>query len=57
MSKICDLCGRGPTFNISRSHSNVATNRRVDINLQPKTLKGVRCRVCTKCIKTLSKVK
>ncbi len=57
MSRICDLCGRGPNQAVSRSHSNIATKRRQLVNLQTRTVAGVRARVCTRCVRTLSKSK
>ncbi len=56
MSKVCSVCGKGPSFGNSRSHSMVATKRRFDPNLQrvrvlvngaPK-----RVYVCTRCLKS-----
>ena len=34
MPKVCHVCGKGPAFGQSRSHSMVATKRRFDPNLQ-----------------------
>ncbi len=34
MSKVCLVCGKRPVIGQSRSHSNVATKRRFDPNLQ-----------------------
>jgi len=56
MSRICDLCGRGPQKFVQRSHANNKTLTRKFINLQVKTVDGVRKKVCTRCIKTLKKV-
>lgn len=55
MSKFCQTCGRGPVSSQSRSHSNIATKRRHEINLQVRTIGGKRMRVCTRCIKTAKK--
>ncbi|MBU1131637.1 50S ribosomal protein L28 [Patescibacteria group bacterium] len=55
MSKICEICQRGPRASVSRSHSNVATKTRQLINLQSKKIDGKRISICTKCIKTMSK--
>ncbi|MFC1756450.1 50S ribosomal protein L28 [Patescibacteria group bacterium] len=55
MSRVCDVCGRGPQSGNSRSHSNIATRRKFNINIQTKTIKGKKSNVCTKCIKTMSK--
>ncbi|NCO80089.1 50S ribosomal protein L28 [Candidatus Falkowbacteria bacterium CG10_big_fil_rev_8_21_14_0_10_38_22] len=57
MAKKCDICGRGSTKGASRSHSNIKTTRRLNINLQTKRIKGKKMKVCTKCIKTLAKNK
>jgi ribosomal protein L28 len=57
MSKTCDLCGRGSTKDISRSHSNIKTIKKQYINLQTKKIDGKRMKVCVKCIKTLFKEK
>ncbi|MBI5230113.1 MAG: 50S ribosomal protein L28 [Candidatus Magasanikbacteria bacterium] len=51
----CELCGRGSSRGASRSHSNIQTKRRVHINLQNKTVKGVSTKVCTRCLRTLAK--
>ncbi|HBW73762.1 MAG TPA: 50S ribosomal protein L28 [Candidatus Magasanikbacteria bacterium] len=51
----CELCGRGPTRGASRSHSNIQTKRRIQINLQYKIIKGVSTKVCTRCLRTLAK--
>jgi large subunit ribosomal protein L28 len=55
MSKVCAVCGKGPSFGHSRSHSMVATKRRFEPNLQRVRvlLDGVarRAYVCTRCLK------
>ena len=55
MSKVCALCGKGPSFGHNRSHSMVATNRRFNPNLQRVRIlvNGVarRSYVCTRCLK------
>ena len=56
MSRICDICARAYNQAQSRSHSNIATKRRQLVNLQTKTVLGVRSRVCTRCARTLEKV-
>jgi len=55
MAKVCEVCGRGKTFSQSRSKSNIATKRTHEINLQTKKIDGKRTKICTKCIKTMSK--
>ncbi|MBU0722064.1 50S ribosomal protein L28 [Patescibacteria group bacterium] len=57
MAKKCDICGRGSTKDASRSHSNIKTIKRQYINLQIKKIDGKKLNVCTKCIKTMAKVK
>lgn len=49
MSRSCDVCGRGPLKGKSRSHSNIATNRRQNINLQNKTVDDEKVKICTSC--------
>jgi len=57
MAKVCDLCGRGSTKDAARSHANNKTNKRQNLNLQSKKIDGKRKNVCTKCLKTMSKMK
>ncbi|MBI5732069.1 MAG: 50S ribosomal protein L28 [Candidatus Magasanikbacteria bacterium] len=57
MARRCERCGRGPIKGASRSHSRVKTKRRLYPNLQWKTLDGRRTKICTSCLKTMSKVK
>ncbi len=55
MARICEICGRGPTFGNRISHAHNVTSRRWNINLQ--TVRAIvngarrRIRVCTKCIR------
>ncbi|HOZ36350.1 MAG TPA: L28 family ribosomal protein [bacterium] len=55
MSRVCDICGRGPTKFVQRSHAQNKTLTRKLINLQVKTIDGERKKVCTRCIRTLKK--
>lgn len=55
MSRTCDICGRGTMTGKSRSHSNIASNRKFAINLQLKKMDGRTVRICTKCLKTKSR--
>jgi len=57
MSKVCDVCGRGPKSSVNVSHAKNATKRVLHINLQSKKIDGKKQKVCTKCIKTMAKVK
>jgi large subunit ribosomal protein L28 len=57
MAAVCDICGKGPGFGKSVSHSHRRTSRRWDPNIQ--TVRTVthpggnkkRINVCTSCIK------
>ena len=55
MSKICEVCGKAPSFGRSVSHSHRVTNRMFRPNIQKVTIKVngkvKRANVCTKCIK------
>jgi large subunit ribosomal protein L28 len=55
MSKVCDVCGRGPQFGNKISHAHNVTKRRWNLNLQSvhAVVKGAnkRIRVCTSCIR------
>ena len=55
MSRVCEVCERGPRTKISRSHSHVATKKRQFLNLQTKKIDGKKVKICTKCLKTLAK--
>jgi len=55
MSKVCHICKRGARSGHSVSHSNVKTLRKFSINLQTKKINGVKKKVCTRCVKTMSK--
>ena len=56
MAAKCDVCGKGPGFGMSVSHSHRRTHRRWNPNIQavraqvaPGTVKKVS--VCTSCLK------
>ncbi|OIO51961.1 50S ribosomal protein L28 [Candidatus Uhrbacteria bacterium CG_4_10_14_0_8_um_filter_58_22] len=55
MARRCDACGRGSNRANNRSHSNVATKKEQNANLQPRRLAGMKVKVCTRCLKTLAK--
>jgi large subunit ribosomal protein L28 len=61
MARVCDICGKGPTFGNNVSHANNKTNRRWYPNLQ--RIRAVvdgevkRIRVCTQCIRSNRVVK
>lgn len=56
MSKVCDICGKGPGVGYSVSHSHIKTKRRWLPNLQQvrvaKDGKTKKLRVCTACIRS-----
>jgi large subunit ribosomal protein L28 len=56
MARVCQVCGKGPTFGHNVSHANNRTIRRWYPNLQVvrTTVEGKirRIRVCTGCIKS-----
>lgn len=55
----CDLCGKGPQFGHNVSHSNRATKRRFNPNVQRVRVmwegKLRRMYLCTRCLRTLNK--
>ncbi|BFD25107.1 MAG: bL28 family ribosomal protein [Candidatus Parcubacteria bacterium] len=55
MGKTCDLCGRGATKGVTRSHSKIKTLKRQEINLQNRNIEGVKVKVCTACLRTVAK--
>lgn len=55
MSKVCSVCGRGAQSGHKVSHSNIKTLRKFSVNLQVKKVGGQRKKVCTRCVKTMSK--
>jgi large subunit ribosomal protein L28 len=61
MARVCDVCGKGPTFGNHVSNANNRTTRRWYPNLQTvRTKKGAetkRIRVCAQCLKSNKVVK
>jgi len=57
----CEMCGKTTTFGHNRSFSMRATNRKFKPNLQKVSVyengEKVSKLLCSKCIKTLAKVK
>jgi large subunit ribosomal protein L28 len=57
----CNNCGKTVVFGHAISHSKRATNRPFHPNLQKVTVfekgKAVKTTMCTKCIKSLGKVR
>jgi len=56
MSKICATCGKGPAIGNNRSHSNRATKRRFDPNLQRVRIlvndHPQNAYICARCLKS-----
>ncbi|NIM58278.1 MAG: 50S ribosomal protein L28 [Candidatus Aminicenantes bacterium] len=56
MPKVCEICGKGPFFGHSVSHSHKASKKKWKPNLQhvkAKTDSGVRrIWVCTRCLRS-----
>ena len=56
MSKICVSCGKTPSIGNNRSHSNRATKRRFNPNLQHVRIildgRPQNAYVCARCLKT-----
>lgn len=61
MPKVCDICGKGPSFGHSVSHSHKASPKKWRPNLQQvkaKTASGTRkIWVCTRCLRSGKVVK
>ena len=61
MSRVCEICGKGPSYGHNVSHANNKTRRVWYPNLQRvRVLKNnnvVRMRVCTRCIRSGNVVK
>jgi ribosomal protein L28 len=55
MAQKCDICQRGSTKGARRSHSKVKTLKRQHINLQSRKIGDVKIKVCTSCLRTLTK--
>jgi large subunit ribosomal protein L28 len=56
VASVCDVCGKGPGFGMSVSHSHRRTRRRFNPNIQPVRAivgRGTRRKlnVCTSCLK------
>jgi len=56
VARRCEICGKGPIFGHSISHSHRVTNRKWNPNLQRVHAivdgKRKRIRVCTECLKS-----
>lgn len=62
MAKTCEFCAKKPSVGHTVSHSNIKTLRRYEPNLQVKKVffpgfnTMVRLKVCTSCIRTMTKM-
>lgn len=52
----CDLCARGTGVMQKHSHSQVKHKTHQKINVQTKRMDGGSVRLCSKCLKTISKI-
>jgi large subunit ribosomal protein L28 len=56
MSRVCEICGKGPSYGHNVSHANNKTRRVWYPNLQRvRVLRDknvVRMRICTRCIRS-----
>ncbi|MDP3940134.1 MAG: 50S ribosomal protein L28 [Deltaproteobacteria bacterium] len=54
--RVCEICGKGPSFGNNVSHSNNRTRRRWDANVQRvKAIRNgtvKRIRACTRCLRS-----
>jgi len=55
MSRICLLSGKRANKANNRSHSNVATKKTQEVNLQTRRINGVKLRLSSSAIKSLKK--
>jgi large subunit ribosomal protein L28 len=57
----CEICGKTPQFGHSLSHSMRHTKRQFRVNVQTTSIfekgKVRKIKVCTRCLRTLSKSK
>ncbi len=56
MAKVCKVCQRRAVTGNSRSHSNIASKRKMHLNLQTKKIDGKKTTLCTTCLKTSKKI-
>jgi len=57
MSRVCEVCGKGPQFGNNISHAHNITKRRWNVNLHPVKAKvqggnSKKMRVCTSCLRS-----
>ena len=56
MAKFCEICQKKALVGNQRSHSNVASKRKMKVNLQTKRIGSKKIIACTSCLKTLKKL-
>jgi ribosomal protein L28 len=56
MAKVCEICNRKAITGNVRSHSNIASKRLMNLNLQTKKIQGKKLSICTSCLKTFKKI-
>jgi len=56
MAKICEICQKKAMIGNIRSHSNIASKRKMKVNLQTKKMGNKKLVVCTSCLKTIKKL-
>ena len=54
MARKCEICGKGPQFGNRVSHSNRKTRHKFNPNIQTVRIDGVKKKVCTSCLRSLS---
>ncbi len=57
MSKVCELCSKGPKAGNTVSHSVRRVKRRFLPNLIKTNINGQKMKVCTRCQRTQSKTR
>ena len=61
MAQRCEVCGKGPMFGHTVSHSKHLTNRRFMPNISKHTLvhegRKQKIKICANCLRTLNKSK
>ena len=61
MAAVCEVCGKGPSWGMSVSHSHVRTKKLQQVNLQERRLwwaegnRFVKLRLSTRALKTIQK--
>ncbi|PLX25707.1 50S ribosomal protein L28 [Candidatus Parcubacteria bacterium] len=56
MAKVCEICQKKALVGNIRSHSNIASKRKMKVNLQTKRIGRKKIVACTSCLKTIKKL-